>query len=399
MAVLRPFKAWRPTPESVQEIISVPYDVIETDEARKQAAGNSFSFLRVVRPEINLPETTSIYDDAVYQSGARTLTNFLESDRFLQDDEPSIYIYQLVWEGHTKTGLFGCVSVDDYDAGIILKHENTRPDKENDRTKHLVTQKAHAEPVMMTFRTTEALQNLTDQVTETHPLYEVEDDHSVIHRIWRMDSESSQNVSKLFDSIPNVYIADGHHRCASASRAAKEVDLGKYPEAAFFPAVLFPIEEVRILAYNRIIYQLPDSFLSDLNASFDLQPTQNAVPTQPGTVCLYMDGGWFSLDLPASKASDVASQLDVARLQEFILKPMLGISDQRTDKNISFVGGIHGTKQLEKLVDGKSAEMAISLYPTGIQELVDVSDAGQLMPPKSTWFEPKLKSGFLIHTF
>ncbi|MBO6794671.1 MAG: DUF1015 domain-containing protein [Balneolaceae bacterium] len=399
MAVLRPFKVWRPTPEFVQEIISVPYDVIETDEARKQADGNDFSFLRVVRPEINLLESTSIYDDAVYQSGAETLEKFLASDRFIQDEEPSIYIYQLAWDGQTKTGLFGCVSVDDYDSDVILKHENTRPDKEDDRTKHLVTQKAHAEPVMMTFRTTEALQKLTDQVTETKPLYEVEDDHSVIHRIWRMDSESSQNASKLFEHIPNIYIADGHHRCASASRAAKEVDLENYPEAAFFPAVLFPIEEVRILAYNRIIYQLPDSFLSDLNASFDLQPTQNPVPTQPGTVCFYVDGGWYSMDLPTSKASDVASQLDVARLQEFILEPMLGITDQRTDKNISFVGGIHGTSQLEKLVDGKSAEMAISMYPTSIHELVDVSDAGQLMPPKSTWFEPKLKSGFLIHTF
>ena len=399
MAVLRPFKAWRPTPDRVQEIISVPYDVIETDEARKKSLGNDFSFLRVVRPEINLPEITSLYDETVYQSGAETLSKFLRSDNFVQDTEPAIYIYQLSWKGHTKTGLFGCVSVEDYDSDIILKHENTRPDKENDRTKHLVAQKAHAEPVMMTFRTTESLQQLINQVTETNPLYDVTDDQSVIHRIWKMNSDSSNKASELFGSIPAIYIADGHHRCASASRAAKEVDLEEYPEAAFFPAVLFPINEVQILAYNRIIYQVPDSFLSTLRASFDLQPTQNPVPHKPGTVCFYVDGDWYSMDLPASKANDVASQLDVARLQEFILEPMLGISDQRTDKNISFVGGIHGTSKLEKLVDENSAEMAISLYPTSIHELVDVSDAGQLMPPKSTWFEPKLKSGFLIHTF
>ena len=399
MAVLRPFKAWRPSPEHVQEIISVPYDVIETDEARKKSLGNDFSFLRVVRPEINLPETTSLYDETVYQSGAETLSKFLHSDNFVQDSEPAIYIYQLSWKGHTKTGLFGCVSAEDYDSGIILKHENTRPDKENDRTKHLVAQKAHAEPVMMTFRTTESLQQLINQVIETNPLYDVTDDQSVIHRIWKMNSDSSNKASELFGSIPAIYIADGHHRCASASRAAKEVDLEEYPDAALFPAVLFPINEVQILAYNRIIYQVPDSFLSTLRASFDLQPTQNPVPHKPGTVCFYVDGNWYSMELPVSKANDVASQLDVARLQEFILEPMLGISDQRTDKNISFVGGIHGTSKLEKLVDENSAEMAISLYPTSIHELVDVSNAGQLMPPKSTWFEPKLKSGFLIHTF
>ena len=252
---------------------------------------------------------------------------------------------------------------------------------------------------MMTFRTTESLQQLINQVIETNPLYDVTDDQSVIHRIWKMNSDTSNKASELFGSIPAIYIADGHHRCASASRAAKEVDLEEYPEAAFFPAVLFPINEVQILAYNRIIYQVPDSFLSTLRASFDLQPTQNPVPHKPGTVCFYVDGNWYSMELPVSKANDVASQLDVARLQEFILEPMLGISDQRTDKNISFVGGIHGTSKLEKLVDENSAEMAISLYPTSIHELVDVSNAGQLMPPKSTWFEPKLKSGFLIHTF
>ncbi len=399
MAVLRPFKARRPKAEFVQEIISVPYDVIETEEARVLAGDNEYSFLRVVRPEINLPKSISIYADEVYESGAKTLSKFLHSDKFTQEGESAVYVYQLIWNNKTITGLFGCVSVEDYDSGVILKHENTRPDKEDDRTKHLIAQKAHAEPVMMTFKSNEELQQVIEQTTSAEPIFNLVDDQNVEHRIWKMESDPSKSVSTLFEEIPHLYIADGHHRCASASRAAKEVDLAEFPEAAFFPAVLFPINEVQILAYNRIIYHLPDSFFSTLNASFDLKPSQNPEPSQSGTVCLYLDGGWYSLELPASKKTDVASQLDVARLQEFILEPLLGISDQRTDKNISFVGGIHGTEKLEKLVDGKLADMAISLYPTSIHELVNVSDAGQLMPPKSTWFEPKLKSGFLIHTF
>lgn len=399
MAVLRPFKAWRPKAEFVEEIISVPYDVIETEEARVLAGDNEYSFLRVVRPEINLPASTSIYADEVYESGAKTLTKFLHSDKFTQEVESAIYVYQLIWNNKTITGLFGCVSVEDYDSGVILKHENTRPDKEDDRTKHLIAQNAHAEPVMMTFETNEELQQIIEQTTTTDPIFDLVDEQNVGHRIWQVKTDQSKAVSTLFEEIPHLYIADGHHRCASASRAAKEVVLSEYPEARFFPAVLFPLDEVNILAYNRVIYQIPDDFLDKLRSTFDLKATENPKPDNPGTICIYLDGKWYKTDLPESKSTTVESQLDVARLQEFILEPLLGISDQRTDKNISFVGGIHGTDKLEELVNGQEAQMAVSLYPTSIHELVNVSDAGALMPPKSTWFEPKLKSGFLIHTF
>ncbi|MCR9133957.1 MAG: DUF1015 family protein [bacterium] len=399
MAVLRPFKAWRPKAEFVKDIISVPYDVIETEEARVLAGDNEYSFLRVVRPEINLPASTSIYADEVYESGAKTLTKFLHSDKFTQEVESAIYVYQLIWNNKTITGLFGCVSVEDYDSGVILKHENTRPDKEDDRTKHLIAQNAHAEPVMMTFETNEELQQIIEQTTTTEPIFDLIDEQNVGHRIWQVKTDQSKAVSTLFEEIPHLYIADGHHRCASASRAAKEVVLSEYPEARFFPAVLFPLDEVNILAYNRVIYQIPDDFLDKLRSTFDLKATENPKPDNPGTICIYLDGKWYKTDLPESKSTTVESQLDVARLQEFILEPLLGISDQRTDKNISFVGGIHGTDKLEELVNGQEAQMAISLYPTSIHELVNVSDAGALMPPKSTWFEPKLKSGFLIHTF
>lgn len=399
MAVLRPFKAWRPKAEFVEEIISVPYDVIETEEARVLAGDNEYSFLRVVRPEINLPASTSIYADEVYESGAKTLTKFLHSDKFTQEVESAIYVYQLNWNNKTITGLFGCVSVEDYDSGVILKHENTRPDKEDDRTKHLIAQKAHAEPVMMTFETNDELQQIVEQTTNTDPIFDLVDEKKVGHRIWKMESNPTEKASTLFEDIPHLYIADGHHRCASASRAAKEVDLSEYPEARFFPAVLFSLDEVNILAYNRVIYQIPDDFLEKLRSTFDLKTTENPKPDSPGTICMYLDGKWYKTDLPESRSVNVESQLDVARLQEFILEPLLGISDQRTDKNISFVGGIHGTDKLEEMVNGQEAQMAISLYPTSIHELVNVSDAGALMPPKSTWFEPKLKSGFLIHTF
>jgi uncharacterized protein (DUF1015 family) len=252
---------------------------------------------------------------------------------------------------------------------------------------------------MMTFETNEELQQIIEQTTTTEPIFDLVDEQNVGHRIWKMESNPTERASTLFEDIPHLYIADGHHRCASASRAAKEVDLSEYPEARFFPAVLFPLDEVNILAYNRIIYQIPDDFLKKLRSTFDLKTTENPKPDNPGTICIYLDGKWYKTDLPQSKSASIESQLDVARLQEFILEPLLGISDQRTDKNISFVGGIHGTDKLEELVNRQEAQMAVSLYPTSIHELVNVSDAGALMPPKSTWFEPKLKSGFLIHTF
>lgn len=401
MAVVKSFKAWRPKPESAKNIISVPYDVINTEEARELAQNKPASFLHVIRPEIDLPESMDIHADEVYQKGAENLSKLLNSEHFVQEEKDALYIYKLNWRGRSQSGVFGCVSVDEYDNEIILKHELTRPDKEDDRTKHIVTQQAHAEPVMITFDDTAGISEMMEAICKDEPLYQITIE-DVEHLIWKVDNSSE--FDDAFSKIKNLYIADGHHRCASASRTAAQMKESNpnhtgEEEYNYFPAVVFPMQQMEILSYNRIVYSTPDNFLSTLKDKFELTQTTNPEPENKGDICVYLDGAWYSLSLPESNKSDVASSLDVARLQEHLLEPLLGISDQRTDKNLFFVGGIRGTNELEKLVNSGKADMAISMYPTNIRELVDVSDAGLLMPPKSTWFEPKLRSGFLIHTF
>jgi uncharacterized protein (DUF1015 family) len=401
MATVKPFKAWRPKAEYVQQVASVPYDVISSAEARALSTQSSFSFLKVIRPEVDLDETISIYDDLVYQQGKNNLSALLSSEVMVQEEEEHFFIYQLNWKGITKTGVFACVSVKDYDNNVILKHELTRPDKEDDRTKHILAQNAHAEPVMMTFNADKSFKELMAQETQTAPLFKFTADDEVEHTIWKCTANKA--VIDNFRDISNLYIADGHHRCASASRAAKELRSTTYAEQSyefeFFPAVLFPMDELQILPYNRIIFNLPEGFLTSLTQQFSLVENASPNPQNKGDISLYLDGSWYGLTLPESASDNVESHLDVARLQEFILEPLLQINDQRRDTNISFVGGIHGIEQLEAHVDSGKADLAISLYPTSIEELVSVSDAGLLMPPKSTWFEPKLRSGLLIHTF
>lgn len=402
MAILKPFKAWRPKPDFLEEIACVPYDVIDTDEARELASGKPNSFLHVIRPEIDLPENIDIHAEEVYQKGAENLRTLLSSEFFEQDDEDSIYVYRLTWNGRSQTGIFGCVSVKDYDHEIILKHELTRPDKEDDRTKHILTQQAHAEPVMMTFDDRAGITEIINEIAQAEPVLDLMAPDSVQHTLWKVPG--SESLILAFTDIPNLYIADGHHRCASASRAAHEME-SQNPEHSgkeeynFFPAVLFPINQMEILAYNRVIYSLPDGFIEKISEQFELNDGAPPIPAEKGSLSLYYHGSWFGLTLPESSKNDAASQLDVARLQEYILEPYLNITNQRTDKNINFVGGIRGTSQLEHLVDSGKAKLAISMYPTDIKELVAVSDAGLLMPPKSTWFEPKLRSGLLIHSF
>jgi len=401
MAVVKSFKAWRPKPESAKNIVSVPYDVINTDEARELAQNKPDSFLHVIRPEIDLPESTDIHAEEVYQKGAENLTKLLDSEHFVQEEQDALYVYKLNWRGRSQSGVFGCVSVAEYDNEVILKHELTRPDKEDDRTKHIITQQAHAEPVMITFDDTAGISEMMESVSKNEPLYQITIE-DVEHLIWKI--EDSTEFDNAFSKIKNLYIADGHHRCASASRTATQMKKQNpnhtgEEEYNYFPAVVFPMQQMEILSYNRIVYSTPDNFLSVLKDKFELTQTTNPEPNSKGDICVYLDGSWYSLSLPESNKSDVASSLDVARLQEHLLEPLLGISDQRTDKNLFFVGGIRGTNELEKLVNSGKADMAISMYPTNIRELVDVSDAGLLMPPKSTWFEPKLRSGFLIHTF
>lgn len=405
MATIHPFHALRPLPQYARDVACVPYDVINADEARRLAAGNPHSFLHVIRPEIDLPEGTDEHHDDVYRKGAQNLARLAAGDTMTTEEEPSLYVYRLVMQERAQTGLFGCVAVAEYDGGAILKHEETRPDKEDDRTRHILEQQAHAEPVMLTYRDQDSVDRLVEQATAEAPLYDFESADGVRHSVWRIDHTSA--VEAAFAEVPNLYVADGHHRCKAASRASAELAasgrLAQHPEVAFFPAVLFPMSHMHIMPYNRIVRRLPEgpeAFLTALQARIPLTVNgTTGAPASPGHVNFYTGGAWYDAALPETQRGTVADQLDVARLGEFVLEPLLGITDVRTDRNIDFVGGIRGTSELKNLVDTGAAELAISMYPTSVDELVDVSAAGQLMPPKSTWFEPKLRSGLLVHRF
>ncbi|PAU94376.1 hypothetical protein CK503_06110 [Aliifodinibius salipaludis] len=402
MAILKPFKAWHPDPKNVEQIACVPYDVVSVKEARELARGNSKSFLHVVRPEIDLPEGTDPHDDEVYDKGAENLDEFLQNGTLQQEKQPQLYIYQLIRNGRPQTGIFACVSVQDYDNEVILKHELTRPVKEDDRTRHILTQEAHAEPVMLTYKDDEKTRTLIQETTEAEPLFEFEASDGVIHKLWKAPKKEA--LVDAFKSISHLYIADGHHRCKSASRAAEQrrknnPDHTGMEEYNFFPAVIFPMSNMNILPYNRVIHSIPDNFLNTLQDEFSLTPDADPQPSEKGTISIYIDGSWYGMDLPLDTNPNSVQELDVHRLQEFVLSPLLDISDPRRDDNISFVGGIRGTKELEQRVDNGTVDLAISMYATSIEELVEVSDEGRLMPPKSTWFEPKLRSGLLVHTF
>lgn len=403
MAVIHPFKAWRPSKDNVEEVACVPYDVISADEARSLASGKPNSFLHVIRPEIDLPKNISFNDDRVYKKGAENLSRFIDKNILQQEQDSAVYIYSLTWKGRTQTGVFTCVSVDDYDNEVILKHELTRPDKEDDRTRHILTQSAHAEPVMMTYKDHQPLDQLINQVqAESDPLFDFEADDGVQHTVWKAD-ETAPYIDG-FKDVEHLYIADGHHRCKSASRAAaakrdKSSNHTGNEEYNFFPAVLFPMSQMEILAYNRIVYSVPDDFRNKLEQHVELSKNAEAEPREKGSVSIYMDGEWFGITLPEKQNANSVEKLDAHRLQAHILGPLLGINDPRRDENISFVGGIRGIKELENLVDSGKAAIAFSMYPTSIEELRAVSDEGLLMPPKSTWFEPKLRSGLLVHTF
>lgn len=385
---------------------SLPYDVVSAEEARELARGKPHSFLHVIRPEIDLPEGTPFDDDRVYRQGAENLQRLLEEGVLRRDPDRAVYIYRLVREGRPQTGIFTCVSVDEYNDDRIRKHELTRPDKEDDRTRHILTQSAHAEPVMLTFKPRERVRELMEQAQRVRdPLYDFKAEDGVRHTIWKV-TETAPWV-EAFGEVPLLYIADGHHRCKSASRAAAELEeggakdgkSGDGSEHRYFPAVLFPMDQMEILPYNRLVYKVPDDFRKALRERFPVSPTDRQAPGAKGAVCLYHDGEWLRLELPLDKDPNPVQRLDVYRLQKHLLEPLLGITDPRRDTNITFVGGIRGTGELVRRVDSGEADLAISMYPTAIEELVAVAEKGQLMPPKSTWFEPKLRSGLLVHTF
>ncbi|MEM1057432.1 MAG: DUF1015 family protein [Bacteroidota bacterium] len=399
MATVRPFRALRPTPEAAERVASVPYDVVSSQEARELAEGNDLSFLHVIRPEIDLPHGTNEHADEVYTAGREALDRLAATEHFVQEEEPSLYVYRLEMNGRGQTGIFGLVSAQEYNDDVILKHELTRPDKEDDRTRHILTQEAHAEPVMLIYRAHEAIDDAVDAAMDTEPLFDFRAKDYVQHTVWLLDDPGP--VVDAFAEIDALYVADGHHRSAAASRAAKE---SAAEGAQHFLAVLFPMEDMEILPYNRAIRDLPAGprkFLQQLQARAEIEETVLADPDEPGMVGVYLgeEFGWLQMVLPETARDGIADTLDVARLAEHVLEPLLGITDPRTDENIVFVGGIRGTEELERLVDSGECDVAFAMFPTNPEDLLDVSDEGELMPPKSTWFEPKLRSGLLVHRF
>jgi uncharacterized protein (DUF1015 family) len=410
MSTLIPFRALRPRPSDAARIAAVPYDVVSTDEARALAEGNPLSFLRVSRAELELPAGADPYAENVYQ---RAASNFdaLKTSSLVVEDEPSVYFYRLRMGAHTQTGLAACFSIDEYDRDIIKKHERTRRDKEDDRTRHMIALGAQTGPVFLTYKAANDVDAIADRVAgmSGQPLIDLTAADGVQHTLWRVGGADRDALVAAFGRIPSLYIADGHHRAASAARARTEfrarglagISLGDAADYSSVLGVAFPHNQVQILAYNRIVKDLggltPDGFLQSVRERFDVQPGP-AIPATRGDVAMYFGGAWHTLrSKTRPDPGDPIGALDVSVLQDGLLAPVLKIADVRTDKRIDFVGGARGTAELQKLVDGGKAAVAFSLFPVSVSDLIAVSDAGVIMPPKSTWFEPKLRDGLLIH--
>ncbi|HXD34295.1 MAG TPA: DUF1015 family protein [Pyrinomonadaceae bacterium] len=408
MANIRPFSALRPPAERVEEVASVPYDVVNTAEAQALAAGNPLSFLHVSRPEIDLPEGTGIHTDIVYRQAVESFNKLRQSCPLVTEEAPSIYVYRLIMGSQEQIGVVACCSVDEYDNDLIKKHERTRRDKEDDRTHHMMVLRAQTGPVFLTYRARRDIDTMVMEITMTEALFDFTAPDGVQHTVWRVPD--LVRFAEAFREVPLLYIADGHHRAASASRARGEMREQSFAhtgdeEYNFFLAVMFPDEQLKILAYNRVVKDLNGlssaEFLAKVRENFDVTESANAAPSGPKQWSVYLDGRWYGLTLRADAAQPdgIVASLDVSLLQDRLLDPILGIKDVRTDKRIDFVGGIRGTEELERLVNEGKATVAFSLCPTTVEDLLAVSDAGEIMPPKSTWFEPKLRDGLLIHTF
>lgn len=407
MAIIRPFNALRPQAERAAQVAAVPYDVVNTEEARSLAAGNPWSFLHVSRPEIDLPEGTPIYDDQVYAKALANFEKLIQECPLETEETPSLYLYRLIMGEHEQIGVVACCSVDEYDRDIIRKHERTRRDKEDDRTRHIMVLRAQTGPVFLTYRARPEINSLVaDALTGNPPLYDFVANDDIRHTIWRVPTYAP--LVEAFADVPYLYIADGHHRAASASRARAELKEQGFgfignEEYNFFQCVLFPDNQLRILPYNRSVRDLnalsQEEFLARVRESFAISEQASPTPPARGQWSMYLGGRWYGLTLrdDAKKPTGVVESLDVSILQERLLDPILGIKDVRTDKRIDFIGGIRGTEELENLVNEGKAAVAFSLYPTTIEDLLLVSDAGEIMPPKSTWFEPKLRDGLLSH--
>ena len=414
MADVRPFKAIRPEESKASKIAALPYDVMNRNEAKAEIRREPLSFLQIDRAETNFPDSVDTYDPAVYEKASAILQKMIKSGSFIQDDKPCYYIYELTMQGRSQTGIAAVCSADDYDNRVIRKHENTREDKEIDRIKHVEACSAQTGPIFLAYRKNDVISEVVSHVKKVEkPVYDFKADDGITHRVWIISLDHDiEKIRDAFSGIGSIYIADGHHRCASAvkvcmkKRAAAGQDYNKDDEYNFFLSVLFPDEELMIMDYNRVVKDLnglsEERFLDRIRKKFAIEKIgHNAYhPVRKGNIGMYISGCWYSLTAKDEIINDDPVEgLDVSLLQNEVLAPILNIEDPKTDRRIDFIGGIRGLNALERRVNSGEAEVAFAMYPTSIAELFAVADAGELMPPKSTWFEPKLRSGLFIHKF
>lgn len=412
MAIVRPFKGIRPKKELVEKVASLPYDVMNREEAKEMAEGNDFSFLHVVRSEIDMDDSLSQYDEKVYQKARENLDGMIDKDILVQDDMPKIYIYRQIMNGRVQTGLVGCTSIDEYLNNVIKKHEFTRPAKEQDRINNFDYCDANTAPIFLTYRKNDDINQIVNDWIKFHkPLYDFTSEDGITHIVWDINDEDKVNrISELFDGINYLYIADGHHRSASSvkvglKRREENPNYTGDEEFNYFMSVIFPDEDLFIMDYNRVVKDLNghniDDFLNNIKEKFELEEYNGEGqyrPEEKHSFGMYLEGKWYKLKAKDGTfdKNDPVNSLDAAILQNNLLNPLLGIEDPRRDERIDFIGGIRGLEELERRVNN-DMKIAFAMYPTEIEDLIKVADAGEVMPPKSTWFEPKLRSGLFVH--
>ena len=408
--LIKPFRGLRPVPARCADVAAPPYDVLNTEEARRRAEGRPASFLHISKPEIDLPDGTDPHADQVYAKGAENLQTLITDGILIRDDVPCYYAYRLRMGEHLQTGLVGVCNIDDYNSNRIRKHEFTQPSKEDDRVRQITALNAQTGPVLLAYRRSNAVKSILDKVTSGIPLYDLVADDGIGHTVWSIDAQNDiDTLTKTFDAMTALYIADGHHRSAAASRVAEARNAANPDQTGdeaynYFLCVAFPDDETQILDYNRVIKDLNglqiDDFLQRIGDKFLVTPADHpARPAQPTQFGMYLDHRWYQLDIRPDliPLDDPVASLDISLLQDHLIGPLLGITDQRTDKRIDFVGGIRGLEELERRVDSGEMQVAFALYPTSMEAFMAVADANQVMPTKSTWFEPKLADGLVSH--
>ena len=411
MAVIKPFKAMRPINELVDKIAALPYDVMDSDEARDMVKDNPYSFLHVDKAEIDLPKDIDMYDDKVYEKAKENLDKMIDNGLYIEDDKANYYIYRQVMKGRSQTGLVACASIDDYSNNIIKKHELTREEKEIDRINHVYKCEAHTGPIFLTYREDKNISDIVNEWVKKEPVYDFKADDGVKHTVWVIDDENTVNkLQELFKSVEYLYIADGHHRSASAVKVghikrAEEDSYTGEEEFNFFLSISYPDSELEVLDYNRTVKDLnglsKEEFLERVKENFEVSESDEQVkPKEKHTFGMYIDNQWYLLKAKEGifNPEDPVDRLDVSILQNSLLRPILGIDDPRKSKRIKFIGGIRGLKELERRAN-TDMKVSFSMYPTTTEDIMAIADSGEIMPPKSTWFEPKPRSGIFVHKF